>query len=115
MSLTSDQIQTMAPDAQVLAAGQKLGSVSRWQGLGRRAPLLWGECSGPSGPPYQVQADLSDMVYRCSCPSRKYPCKHVIGLLTLIVVDPPAAPEAAPPQWVTDWLAKREARAPAKA
>jgi SWIM zinc finger len=115
MSLTSDQIQTMAPDAQVLAAGQKLGAASRWQGLGRQDSLVWGECSGTSGSPYHVQADLSEMAYRCSCPSRKYPCKHVIGLLTLIVTDPPAAPEAAPPQWVTDWLAQREARTPVKA
>ena len=29
--------------------------------------------------------DSTGPAYKCSCPSRKFPCKHALGLLFLIV------------------------------
>jgi hypothetical protein len=69
--------------------------------------VVWGECRGSAI--YRVQADLSATSYKCSCPSRKHPCKHVIGLLTLAEQGPaPAA--CSPPEWVAEWLARKHAQ-----
>jgi hypothetical protein len=109
-SLTLDGVTALAPDAKVAAAGRKLGASKSWENSGRSAEALWGECRGSAV--YQVRVDLSDLAVKCSCPSRKHPCKHAIGLLFLHLETPlPTAPE---PDWVTDWLARRAARTAAK-
>ncbi|MFX3632769.1 MAG: SWIM zinc finger family protein [Candidatus Pristimantibacillus sp.] len=46
--------------------------------------LLFGECMGSGKEPYYCSADFiaqDNPVYRCTCPSRQFPCKHVLGLL----------------------------------
>lgn len=46
--------------------------------------LLFGACKGSGKEPYRCSADFvkpESPVYRCSCPSRQFPCKHVLGLL----------------------------------
>jgi hypothetical protein len=58
-----------------------------------------------------VRVDLGDLTTKCSCPSRKFPCKHALGLLVLAAGDPAALPEAEPPEWVAEWLQRRVARA----
>jgi hypothetical protein len=104
--LTSEGVAALAPDAKVAAAGKKLGTPKFWQSLGCNQEALWGECRGSAV--YQVRVDLSDLAVKCSCPSRKQPCKHVIGLLFLSLEATPS--ETSSPDWVTDWLARRAAR-----
>ena len=104
--LTIDGITGLAPDAKVAAAGRKLGVPKSWESSGRSAAAVWGECRGSAV--YQVRVDLSDLAVKCSCPSRKHPCKHGIGLLFLHLETP--LPTATAPDWVTDWLARRAAR-----
>jgi hypothetical protein len=104
--LIPEGVAALAPDAKVAAAGRKLGAPKSWQSSGRSADALWGVCRGSTV--YQVRVDLSDLAVKCSCPSRKHPCKHGIGLLYLSLETPPS--EAPPPDWVTDWLARRAAR-----
>jgi SWIM zinc finger len=103
--LTADQIRSLAPDPQVFAAGQKLARPGNWSELGRGASLLWGQCQGSAL--YHVQVDLSAMAFKCSCPSRKQPCKHVVGLLSLSL-EPADLPETEPPPRVLEWIARRE-------
>lgn len=46
--------------------------------------LLFGECKGSGQDNYQPSADFADPskpVYRCTCPSRQFPCKHSLALL----------------------------------
>lgn len=46
--------------------------------------VLFGNCAGSGKTPYYPSADFinrSKPVYRCSCPSRQIPCKHVVALL----------------------------------
>jgi hypothetical protein len=83
-----------------------------WQSLGRSDHALWGECRGSAL--YQVRADLGNLGTKCSCPSRKFPCKHALGLLLLAATEPGRVSPAAPPEWVADWLGKRVARAERK-
>ena len=108
MSLTADQARALAPDPQVAAAAQKLARPASWHGLGRNGQAIWGECRGSAV--YRVQADLDEMALRCSCPSRKQPCKHAVGLL-LLAAGGSDVPAADPPAWVAEWLAKRRERA----
>lgn len=103
LALTVDQILAMAPDAAAAAAGRSLAAPSKWRGLGQSDAALWGECQGSAL--YQVRVDRSDLVAKCSCPSRKFPCKHALGLLFLAAQE--QVPGGDPPEWVRDWLEKR--------
>lgn len=106
IQLTSDQILAMAPDASAAAAGKKHGNVRLWKNLGMNDQALWGECQGSAL--YQVRVELASLTTQCSCPSRKLPCKHSLGLLMLAATEKSALPSCEPPEWVTSWLAKRQ-------
>lgn len=113
MHLTMEQVAEMAPDANSAAAGKKLMTPRHWQAVGQNEDALWGLCQGSAV--YQVKVDWSNLGYHCSCPSRKFPCKHVLGLLMLCAGSPEAAPRAAPPEWAEQWLARRRVREQKKA
>jgi hypothetical protein len=115
--LTAEQILALAPDGGAARAGRELASARRWTGLGRSAEAAWGECRGSAKLPYQAAIDLGGPAFRCSCPSRKFPCKHGLGLFLLLASQPAAFAESAPPSWIGDWLASRAQRAarPARA
>jgi hypothetical protein len=58
--------------------------------------------------PYRVVVSPDDSGYRCTCPSRKFPCKHVLAVMWLHVEKPERFETgAAEPQWVTEWSARR--------
>jgi len=59
--------------------------------------------------------DLSEPAFKCSCPSRKFPCKHALGLF-LLLANAPATRSAATstPAWAAEWLAKRDQQAQGK-
>lgn len=107
IQLTSDQVLAMAPDASSAAAGKKHGNARLWKNLGMSAEALWGECQGSAL--YQVKVELASLTTQCSCPSRKLPCKHSLGLLMLAANEKSAIPTAEPPEWVAAWLEKRQA------
>jgi hypothetical protein len=52
-------------------------------------------------------ADLRDLGNKCTCPSRKFPCKHVLGLLWLKAEAVVPFPAAETPDWVSEWLGRR--------
>ncbi|HEU4558409.1 MAG TPA: SWIM zinc finger family protein [Longimicrobium sp.] len=112
---TVDQVAAMAPDPGSAKAGHALATPRKWVSTGRDARALWGECQGSGSKPYQVIVDAAEPAFRCSCPSRKFPCKHGLGLLLLYAAQPAQVPEAEPPAWVAEWLTMREARAEKKA
>ena len=112
MPLTLEQVSTLAPDASALAAGKKTSDPRAWTALGQNAGALWGVCKGSAV--YQVRVSLTDFASKCSCPSRKFPCKHALGLMFLIAKEPVRVPTAGPPEWVTDWMTKREGAAERK-
>jgi hypothetical protein len=108
MELTPEQVLALAPDTGVATSGKKL-AITGWHGLGRDAVALWGEYQGSAR--YQVRAALGDLTVKCSCPSRKFPCKHGIGLLLLVAIDPDALPTTEAPEWVSDWIQRRASTA----
>ncbi len=85
---------------------------SKWSDLGCDGSALWGSCRGSGKAPYLAAVDLTGPAYRCSCPSRKFPCKHAVGLL--LCWSEGRIPTGAAPEFVTEWIAGRAARATAK-
>jgi hypothetical protein len=81
--------------------------------LGHNGESLWGLCRGSAT--YQVKVDLGNLGYHCSCPSRKFPCKHVLGLMMLFATSPDAVVTGEPPDWVIQWLERRKSREEKKA
>jgi len=112
---TTQQIEALAPDAASAKAGKGLASQSKWKTLGCTEQAAWGECQGSGKDPYQTQVELSEPAFRCSCPSRKFPCKHGLGLMLIYAAQPAAFKDNSPPDWVTGWLTDRVKRAEQKA
>ncbi|HEU0026761.1 MAG TPA: SWIM zinc finger family protein [Ktedonobacterales bacterium] len=104
-TITAEQVLALAPDSSSAQAGRKLAAAKHWKSMGRDGAGLWGECLGSAL--YQVRVDLSSLSVKCSCPSRKFPCKHGIGLLLLAAEG--AVPEDQQPEWMASWMAKRAA------
>ncbi|MEV4413815.1 SWIM zinc finger family protein [Catellatospora sp. NPDC049609] len=112
---SAEQVQALAPDASSLAAARKLAGGSGWSttGTGGTPAGLWGLCKGSGSTPYQICVDLTEPAYKCSCPSRKFPCKHALALLLRWSTGNVAAAE--PPQFMTEWTTSRGNRAARKA
>jgi hypothetical protein len=111
---TRPQVEQLAPDAASLTAARSVSRASSWRDVATGEQAVWGICAGSRE--YRVQVDLDDLATRCSCPSRKVPCKHALGLLLMAASSPP--PAAPTPPWAADWLATRrdtQARAAARA
>jgi hypothetical protein len=111
-ALTAEQALALAPDGASAKAATGLASDRHWVALGGDAEALWGECKGSGAKPYQAQVDLAALVTRCSCPSRKFPCKHALALLLMHARGGIAA--APRPAWVEEWLNSRRDRAEKK-
>jgi hypothetical protein len=105
------RVLALAPDASSQRAAQALMSGPPWPASGAGADSLWGECRGSASAPYRTVVDLSGPAYQCSCPSRKFPCKHALALLLLWARGTVPRDAGEPPGWAASWLAGREARA----
>jgi len=105
MHLSLEQVLALAPDANSAAAARQLGTPESWQNLGANGDAYWGECQGTAL--YQVRVARPDLVAKCTCPSRKVPCKHALGLLALAATAPDALTATEPPEWVMEWLVRR--------
>ncbi|MET9485617.1 SWIM zinc finger family protein [Nocardia sp. NPDC006630] len=104
---TAEQIAALAPDAASLTAARKLRG--KWSGGGQHDTALWGLCQGSGSRPYQTVIDISGPAYKCSCPSRKFPCKHALSLLLSWSAGEIAATDTIA-DFAGEWLAGRAAR-----
>jgi hypothetical protein len=111
MQLSADEVLRLSPDEASAKAAKSLVIPGKWARLEFSDEAVWGECKGSGAKPYQVQADKSGPAFRCSCPSRKFPCKHGLALLLLKAQNPGSFSPATPPGWVSDWLSSRKQRA----
>jgi hypothetical protein len=96
------QVEALAPDPASLRNAR--AAAGQFSATGSSGDILWGLCRS-----YQVAADLSGPAFKCSCPSRKIPCKHVLGLLLRWSASDVSAGPA--PDFVTAWQSARAARA----
>jgi hypothetical protein len=107
---SAESVLALAPDELSRRAAKGLAWPSPWSGTGAAGELVWGLCAGSGANPYQVIADLGRPAYKCTCPSRKLPCKHALGLL-LNWANGTVPEQAAPADYATAWLESRQARA----
>jgi hypothetical protein len=112
-TLTKDRIEQLAPDQASLGAALKLMKPASWPMLVRSpdTALLWGECQGSGSTPYRVIVSPGDVGYKCTCPSRKFPCKHVLAIMWMHCDKPERFEPGAAPDWVQDWLSRRRPKA----
>ncbi|GFJ80041.1 SWIM zinc finger family protein [Phytohabitans houttuyneae] len=103
------QVLALAPDSSSARTAQGVSAATKWEVTGRDEDVLWGLCRGSGKNPYQACVDLTEPAYRCSCPSRKFPCKHALGLMLMWAAG--GVPDAPAPDWVAEWRASRAARA----
>ncbi len=102
-----DQVLATAPDDSSRKAGKGLTSPRHWSDLGSTEDLLWGKCQGSGKDPYQVSVDLNGPAFRCTCPSRKFPCKHGLALMLMWAANDGSVTEvgevaAFAEEWATD-------------
>ncbi len=111
LSWTPEQILALAPDEASRKNASGLANPRKWLALfqheSENQRVLWGEIRGSGADPYCCQVDLNGPGYKCTCPSRKLPCKHSLGLFLLFASQPGAFEVSAPPDWLTLWLIKR--------
>ncbi|MFN0191871.1 MAG: SWIM zinc finger family protein [Aestuariivirga sp.] len=108
MPLSIDKIEALAPDQASLAAAVKI-KPGAWPLLAMDSgqAFAWGECQGSGSTPYRVCVEIGDLGYKCSCPSRKFPCKHSLSLMLLLAKSPKGFQAGAIPDWVGDWASRR--------
>ena len=107
--LSLSQIEALAPDQAALAAASKLLKPASWPLMARDAAttVVWGEAQGSGSAPYRLMFDPADRSHKCSCPSRKFPCKHVLALMWQLAEHAERFTVGEPPPWVSEWLARR--------
>lgn len=86
IEITEQQILSLAPNANAASNGKKISQKGGFVKLERTSDSLLyvGECKGSGKNNYITSADYIDRanpVFRCSCPSRQFPCKHSLALL----------------------------------
>ena len=101
LEITEAFITSAAPDSSSVSNGRSLAQKGSFTKLAKdeAETLLFGECAGSGKTPYRVSVDFinpENPTYRCSCPSRKFPCKHAIGLMFAFVQKKPFTTETVP-------------------
>ena len=110
--MTAETVLALAPDSSSAQAARKLCRPAGWPTLNAGTEALWGECQGSGSRPYLVGIDLRTPEYACtcSCPSRKFPCKHGLALLLLHVSAQGQWGSTALPEPLRKWLDGRHTR-----
>ena len=99
----------VAPDEASRKAARGLAVPGLWVDAGHDDEEAWGWVRGSGREPYRVALDLAGgPAWTCSCPSRKEPCKHALGLLLLLARGHLAT--GTRPAEVAEWLGARAER-----
>ena len=87
-------VDAAAPNAAAISNARGLVAKGKFVKLHKSAEddLLFGECKGSGASNYRTSCDFvrpESPVYRCTCPSRQFPCKHCLGLMYALVQGKP--------------------------
>ena len=84
ISITKSYIEAIAPNTGALKNARELLKSFSGMRVDIDRACLYASCLGNVGAAYSVAVSLENSLrYKCSCPSRQSPCKHVLGLLML--------------------------------
>lgn len=86
MKIDEAYADSQAPNAGAIKNARLVVLKRKLVGLFRSSDgtLLFGDCKGSGAENYRPSADFADPakpVFRCTCPSRQFPCKHSLALL----------------------------------
>jgi hypothetical protein len=86
MQIDEAFVDSQAPNAAAIKNARGVVIKKKLAGLFQSpdGTLLFGECKGSGAENYRPSADFSDStkpVYRCTCPSHQFPCKHSLALM----------------------------------
>lgn len=113
MSSAYEKILSLAPDPGTAERAKSVAFARRWLSLQGNGRAIWGTLGNPADP-FRTKVDLKGPAFHCTCPVRRQPCKHGIALLLLFSKNNEAfQPVSQPPDWVSEWLDKRDQRSPA--
>lgn len=107
VAISLEKVEALAPDQASLAAARSLLKPALWPTLAEAEGLCWGECQGSGATPYRVVVNEADHGYKCTCPSRKFPCKHSLALMWIRAEAKLTFASSPVPEWVKDWLSRR--------
>ena len=83
--ITEELIRSLAPNPAAITNAKKISNTGGFVSLFQteNKDLIFGECKGSGKSGYQTSADFSGEapVFRCSCPSRQFPCKHSLAIM----------------------------------
>ena len=106
---SAQDILGLAPDPRAAATARRTAGPRGWHNPSRSERAIWAAFEGSAT--YRVAATLGPgTAWRCTCPSRKQPCKHVLGLLLRAAEHPDELVVRSEPDWLVSWLAGREER-----
>ncbi len=100
-----EQVESVAPSPAAVSAARSIASPQQWASTGAGERALWGTFRGTAAEPYSTVVDHVEVGFRCTCASRRRPCKHAIALLLLWARGQVA--EHPPPAQVEAWIASR--------
>lgn len=103
-----EQVESVAPSPAAITNAQPLSTPTRWAGLGADERVVWGSCKGSGAEPYDTAVDHVTVGFRCTCPSRKTPCKHALALLLMWAQG--QVPDGVPTARVEAWIGRRLAK-----
>jgi hypothetical protein len=103
-------VLALAPDAKAAGAARRIAVPQQWSATGADQDGVWGLYHGSGAEPYQTVVALAAPAFRCSCPSRRAPCKHALALLLLWSAGQVGT--GARPAVVEAWLARAVADSP---
>jgi hypothetical protein len=86
MQIDEAYVDSQAPNAAAIKNARAVVLKRKLVGLFRSqdGTLLFGDCKGSGPENYRPSADFADPakpVFRCTCPSHQFPCKHSLALL----------------------------------
>lgn len=110
ISIDEAFVESAAPNADASKNGRSLFVKGKFGPLNVDADetILFGACAGSGKEPYQVSCDFAradQPTFRCTCPSRQFPCKHCVGLMFAFVLKKSSFKVASVPP---DLVEKRE-------
>lgn len=108
---TDEKIAALAPNDSTERRGRTLANSAKWEYVATNYEAIWGACKGSGAQPYFVQINLNGPKYKCSCPVRKTPCKHILGLFFLFAKSSAVFKYQAPPSSVSNWLERQQSAA----
>ncbi|CAG7629757.1 hypothetical protein PAESOLCIP111_03133 [Paenibacillus solanacearum] len=114
INVTESYVDSLALNSGAIKNGKDLARKNKFLLLQQSedGTLLFGECQGSGKEPYRCSVDFGtegQPVFRCSCPSRQFPCKHNLGLMYAYAAGQPFT-TAPVPQDIAEKRQKAEKR-----